>query len=214
MINPQYHRCRFLLSAATLHDAPPDLGAEVAFAGRSNAGKSSAINTITRQKALARTSKTPGRTQLINFFNVDDERRLVDLPGYGYAKVSAARRSAWHRAVEAYLMHRRSLRGIFLMMDIRHPFTPFDHLMLDWCRDIAIPVHLVLTKADKLGHGAAKTALLKVEGALAASAYGTTSVQLFSSMDQRGVEQAHTVLDHLLGHPAANLQTQKNSEAL
>ena len=204
MINPKYHNCRFLLSAATRRDAPPDVGAEVAFAGRSNAGKSSAINTITRQKALARTSKTPGRTQLINFFVVDDERRLVDLPGYGYAKVSAARRGAWHRAVEDYLLHRQSLRGIFLMMDIRHPLTPFDQLMLDWCRDIAIPAHLVLTKADKLGHGAAKTSLLKVEQALAASAYEATSVQLFSAVDQRGVDHAHAALDALLGDPLSD----------
>lgn len=202
MINPQYHRCRFLLSAASLRDAPPDLGAEVAFAGRSNAGKSSAINTITRQKALARTSKTPGRTQLINFFTVDDDRRLVDLPGYGYAKVSATRRSAWHRTVEDYLVNRRSLRGIFLMMDIRHPLTAFDQLMLDWCRDIELPVHLVLTKADKLGFGASKTALVQVEKALSAGAHAATSAQLFSSMDQRGVDQAHAMLDALLGEPA------------
>lgn len=201
VINPKYHHCRFLMSAPTRRDAPPDVGAEVAFAGRSNAGKSSAINAITRQKALARTSKTPGRTQLINFFVVDDERRLVDLPGYGYAKVSAARRGAWHRAVEDYLLQRRSLRGVFLMMDIRHPLTPFDQLMLDWCRDIAIPAHLVLTKADKLAHGAAKTTLLRVKGALATSAYGATSVQLFSAVDQRGVDQAHAALDELLGDP-------------
>lgn len=198
VINPAYHRCLFLLSAASIRDAPVDTGAEVAFAGRSNAGKSSAINTITRQKALARTSKTPGRTQLINFFAVDDHRRLVDLPGYGYAKVSAARRGAWHRAVEEYMTQRHSLRGIFLMMDIRHPLTPFDHLMLDWCRGIELPVHVLLTKADKLSRGAAKATALSVQQALSSTTSGDTSVQLFSSFDQQGVDQAHAVLDKLL----------------
>lgn len=198
MINPLYHRCHFLLSAATIKDAPADTGAEVAFAGRSNAGKSSAINTITHQKSLARTGKTPGRTQLINFFSVDDQRRLVDLPGYGYAKVSASRRSAWHRAVEDYMMRRRSLRGIFLMMDIRHPLTAFDALMLDWCRELDIPVHLVLTKADKVGRGAAKSVLLQVERTLHAAGESRATVQLFSSFDRQGVDLAHDTLDRLL----------------
>ena len=170
----------------------------MAFAGRSNAGKSSAINVITLQKSLARTSKTPGRTQLINFFAVDESRRLVDLPGYGYAKVSAARRHAWHRAVEDYMNRRRSLRGIFLMMDIRHPLTPFDRLMLDWCRELRMPVHLVLTKADKLSHGAAKTELLKIERALSSAGEKRASVQLFSSLTRLGVEEAHCVLNRLL----------------
>lgn len=212
LINPLYHRCRFLLSAATVDDAPADQGAEVAFAGRSNAGKSSALNTITRQKSLARTSKTPGRTQLLNFFSVDDSRRLVDLPGYGYAKVSAAKRGAWHRAVEHYLSRRRSLRGIFLFMDIRHPLTSFDRLMLQWCGDLELPVHLLLTKADKLGRGAAKTVLMQTERTIRETGEGMTTLQLFSSLNGAGVEQAHETLDRLLGPPHLD-HTEKSSEA-
>lgn len=198
MINPLYHRCHFLISASTIREAPPDEGAEVAFAGRSNAGKSSAINTITARKALARTSKTPGRTQLINFFAVDEARRLIDLPGYGYAKVSATRRSAWHRAVEDYVTQRRSLRGIFLVMDIRHPLTAFDTLMIDWCRELHLPVHVLLTKADKLGRGAAQSALLQVQRVLRQAGEPRATVQLFSSLDRLGVDEAHRALDRLL----------------
>lgn len=198
MINPLYHRCHFLISAATIRDAPPDEGFEVAFAGRSNAGKSSAINTITAQKSLARTSKTPGRTQLINFFAVDESRRLIDLPGYGYAKVSATRRSAWHRAVEDYMIERRSLRGIFLMMDIRHPLTPFDNLMIDWCRQLQLPIHVLLTKADKLGRGAGKSILMQVERVLRAGGEGRATVQLFSAFNRLGVDEAHVALDEFL----------------
>lgn len=201
VINPLYHRCQFLTSAATVKDAPPDQGAEVAFAGRSNAGKSSAINTITSQKSLARTSKTPGRTQLINFFSVDDSRRLVDLPGYGYAKVSAVKRGAWHRAVEHYLTQRRCLRAVFLMMDIRHPLTPFDHLMLAWCGELQLPVHLLLTKADKLGRGAAKTVLLQTERGLREAGESMATVQLFSSLARIGVDEAHAMLNRLLALP-------------
>ena len=199
MINPQYHRCRFLLSAASLRDAPPDLGAEVAFAGRSNAGKSSAINTITRQKALARTSKTPGRTQLINFFTVDDERRLVDLPGYGYAKVSATRRSAWHRTVEDYLVNRRSLRGIFLMMDIRHPLKDYDRQMLGYAVQRGLPAHALLTKADKLGRGQQAQALQAVKKELFSSFGDTVGVQTFSAESKQGVEEARAVVAGWLG---------------
>lgn len=204
VINPVYHRCRFLLSAATVDDAPTDEGAEVAFAGRSNAGKSSALNTITRQKSLARTSKTPGRTQLLNFFWVDDSRRLVDLPGYGYAKVSATKRGAWHRAVEHYLTRRRSLRGIFLMMDIRHPMTSFDRLMLQWCGDLDLPVHLLLTKADKLGRGAAKAVLMQTEKMVRELGGSMATLQLFSSLNGAGVDEAHEILDRLLSLPHAD----------
>ncbi len=199
MINPLYHRCHFLLSASTIREVPPDEGWEVAFAGRSNAGKSSAINTLTAQKSLARTSKTPGRTQLINFFAVDDVRRLVDLPGYGYAKVSASRRSAWHRAVEDYMMQRRSLRGIFLMMDIRHPVTPFDTLMIGWCQQLQLRVHVLLTKADKLRRGPAKSALMQVQRVLQETSGSRATVQLFSSVDRQGLDEAHSALDELLG---------------
>lgn len=215
VINPLYHSCHFLLSAGSIKDAPPDAGAEVAFAGRSNAGKSSAINTITSQRSLARTSKTPGRTQLINFFAVDGSRRLVDLPGYGYAKVSAARRNAWHRAVEEYLMQRRCLRGIFLMMDIRHPLNPLDHQTVGWCRELQIPVHLLLTKADKLGRGAAKIVLLQVERTLRSAGETQASVQLFSSISRLGLEEAHNALDRLLQtEDVGATSAQKSSEAL
>lgn len=199
MIPSRYHRCRFLTSAATLKDAPPDEGTEVAFAGRSNAGKSSAINTIVGQRGLARTSKTPGRTQLLNFFEVDTGHRLVDLPGYGYAKVSAHQRHAWHRAVEQYLADRRSLVGIFLAMDIRHPLTDFDCLMIGWCRELGLHAHLLLTKSDKLGRGAAKAVLLQTQRALRESRHVTATAQLFSSLDRSGLDEAHAMLDRLLG---------------
>ena len=142
-------QARFLISAAKVDQCPPDEGYEVAFAGRSNAGKSSALNTLTHA-SLARTSKTPGRTQLLNFFTLDEERRLVDLPGYGYAKVPIPLKQHWQRHLEAYLGSRESLVGLVLMMDIRHPLTDFDRLMLDWAQVSRLPVHVLLTKADKL----------------------------------------------------------------
>ncbi len=137
-------------------------GYEVAFAGRSNAGKSSALNTLTHA-SLARTSKTPGRTQLLNFFSLDDERRLVDLPGYGYAKVPIPLKQHWQKHLEAYLGSRECLRGVILMMDVRHPMTDFDKMMLDWAKASSMPMHILLTKADKLTHGAGKNTLLKVQ---------------------------------------------------
>ena len=145
-MNPLYHRARYLTSAPRLRDAPPDNGHEVAFAGRSNAGKSSAINAITRQKNLARTSKTPGRTQLLNFFELDTGRRLVDLPGYGYAKVPEAVQRQWGDAMAEYVNQRHSLRGLFLLMDIRHPLTEVDLQMLAWCRHRRMPAHIALTR--------------------------------------------------------------------
>ncbi|WP_236101833.1 ribosome biogenesis GTP-binding protein YihA/YsxC [Methylotetracoccus oryzae] len=200
MTQSRYHRSHFLTSAPAVKDAPPDEGAEVAFAGRSNAGKSSAINTIVMQKNLARTSKTPGRTQLLNFFEVDPEHRLVDLPGYGYAKVSAKQRGTWHRVVEAYLAERQSLAGIFLAMDIRHPLTDFDCLMINWCGELGLRAHILLTKADKLGRGAAKATLLQTERALREGNDVRTTVQLFSSLDRTGLDQAHATLDDVLGY--------------
>jgi len=199
-MNPLYHQAHYLISALRLHDAPPDAGFEAAFAGRSNAGKSSAINAITGQKSLARTSKTPGRTQLLNFFALDAERRLVDLPGYGYAKVPDAIQKNWGKAMEAYLQDRQCLRGVFLLMDIRHPLTDFDRQMVEWCRHCKLPLHIALTKADKLSRGAAKGVLLKVQAALRREAGDMDiSLQLFSSPDRLGVEEAHAVLDRWLG---------------
>jgi GTP-binding protein len=199
-MNTLYHQARYLISAPRLGNAPPDEGFEVAFAGRSNAGKSSAINAITQQKALARTSKTPGRTQLLNFFELDPQRRLVDLPGYGYAKVPDAVQKQWGMAMEDYLQKRESLRGVFLLMDIRHPLTDFDWQMIAWCGHCQLPLHIALTKADKLGRGAAKGALLKVQSALRQEVSKLNiSLQLFSALDKQGVEEAHQKLDAWLG---------------
>jgi len=203
-MNSLYHKASYLISALRLQDAPPDAGFEAAFAGRSNAGKSSAINAITRQKSLARTSKTPGRTQLLNFFALDEDRRLVDLPGYGYAKVPDAIQQNWGKAMEAYLKERQCLRGVFLLMDIRHPLTDFDWQMIAWCRHCNLPLHIALTKADKLTRGAAKGTLLKVQAALHKEAGDVAiSLQLFSAPDKLGVDEAHAVLDRWMGVEAA-----------
>ncbi|MET0086331.1 MAG: ribosome biogenesis GTP-binding protein YihA/YsxC [Sedimenticola sp.] len=197
-MNPFYHQARFLTSAAKLNQSPADEGIEVAFAGRSNAGKSSAINTLCQQRNLARTSKTPGRTQLLNFFALDEQRRLVDLPGYGYAKVAEKVKLQWQKELAAYLEQRQSLRGIILLVDVRHPLKEFDQQMLDWSAQIDLPVHILLTKADKLKHGAASKALLQIRKAVAP--FGEqVSVQLFSSLKRQGVDQAHSVLDQWFG---------------
>jgi GTP-binding protein len=189
-----YRRARFLTSAAKLDQCPPDLGYEVAFAGRSNAGKSSAINTLCDQTGLARTSKTPGRTQLLNFFELDAERRLVDLPGYGYAKVAVSIKQDWQGSLSHYLEQRHCLRGLVLMMDVRHPLKDYDQQMLEWAAHIGLPVHVLLTKADKLKKGPASASLLKVRQHLKAMDAGHT-VQLFSSLKKTGLAEAFTVLD-------------------
>ena len=193
-MNPYYHRARLLTSAANLSQSPPDEGFEAAFAGRSNAGKSSAINALCQQKNLARTSKTPGRTQLLNFFYLDDHRRLVDLPGYGYAKVSEGIRREWQGTLADYLENRECLRGLMLMMDIRHPLKKFDVQMLEWADNIALPVHILLTKADKLKKGPAKNTLLQLRGQLASHA-GMVTVQLFSALKHTGHEELVAVLN-------------------
>jgi len=191
--NP-YQRAQFLLSATALAQLPEDIGIEVAFAGRSNAGKSSAINRITAIGNLARTSKTPGRTQQINLFGLDEARRLVDLPGYGYAKVPEAVKRQWQGLLERYLQGRESLRGLILMMDIRHPLTEYDRMMLSWCAHRAMPVHILLTKADKLKRGPATAVLHKVQRALAEVHPGAT-LQLFSALKGTGLEEARTQLN-------------------
>ena len=190
----RYRQASFLVSAAKLHQTPTDAGFEVAFAGRSNAGKSSAINALCDQKGLARTSKTPGRTQLLNFFALDQQRRLVDLPGYGYAKVSVNIKQDWQGSLAQYLEQRQCLRGLVLVMDVRHPLKPYDRQMLEWARHIQLPVHVLLTKADKLKRGPASNNLLKVQKELAGMS-ADFSVQLFSSLKRQGIEQAHQVLD-------------------
>ena len=183
------HQARFLKSAQNVEQCPPDAGFEVAFAGRSNAGKSSAINRLTGQKTLARTSKTPGRTQLINFFALDEERRLVDLPGYGYAKVAKTKRNEWQEHLDHYLAERQVLVGLVLMMDIRHPLKEFDLLMLEWSAQANMPIHILMTKADKLKFGAAKSTLLKVQNQLKGHP-APLSLQLFSATNGTGCDQA------------------------
>ena len=198
-MNPLYHQAQFLLSALQLKDAPPDIGYEIAFAGRSNAGKSSAINVITNQNSLARTSKTPGRTQMLNFFTLDDSHRFVDLPGYGYAKVPEAVQKSWGKAMEIYLEKRESLRGVFILMDIRHPLTKFDWQMIEWCGHCNLPLHIALTKADKLSRGAARGTLQKVEATLKRELSETDiSLQLFSAPSRLGIDEAHALLDRWL----------------
>ncbi|QJD28532.1 ribosome biogenesis GTP-binding protein YihA/YsxC [Methylococcus geothermalis] len=192
---------RYLRSILEPKDAPPDQGYEVAFAGRSNAGKSSAINTLANIGRLARVSKTPGRTQMINFFTIDDERRLVDLPGYGYAKVPGEIHRRWEAALERYLRYRESLRGVFLLMDIRHPFTEMDEIMIEWCAHRGIALHVALTKSDKLSRGAAKNTWLLAKTRLASYGAPDFSVQLFSSLKKTGTEEAWEVLGKWLALP-------------
>ncbi len=197
-----YPTASFLISAPTLALCPDDTGAEVAFAGRSNAGKSSAINALTQQNALARTSRTPGRTQLINFFSVmnDASRRLVDLPGYGYAKVPEAVKLEWQKHLAEYLRNRYSLRGLVLLMDVRHPLTEFDQMMLDYADQRGMPVHILLTKADKLKKGPASAALQKVRSRLK-DWEDLVSVQLFSSLKRDGVDTLSQKLNQWLYTP-------------
>jgi GTP-binding protein len=189
-----YRSAHYTVSATQLSQLPSDAGYEVAFAGRSNAGKSSAINTITGIKALARISKTPGRTQMINFFHLDDERALVDLPGYGYAKVPEKMKLKWQATLSKYLETRQSLRGLMLMMDIRHPLKNFDLQMLGWAKQAELPIHILLTKSDKLGRGAGGNTLQQVRKELTEAGL-EASVQLFSSLNHQGRDEAIQVLD-------------------
>ena len=190
-----FSKARFTQSAPTLSQCPEDEGFEVAFAGRSNAGKSSAINVLTRQGKLARTSKTPGRTQLINFFALSENQRLVDLPGYGYAKVAKAVKQSWDRHLAEYLQQRESLKGLVLLMDVRHPLQEFDRQMLIWATQSEMPVHILLTKADKLKRGPALDTLRQVQQGLDEEQLQTlVSVQLFSSLKRVGVEELGLVV--------------------
>lgn len=192
----RYNSARYLISASKLSQCPEDEGAEVAFAGRSNAGKSSAINALTQQGQLARVSKTPGRTQLINFFALNLEgMRLVDLPGYGYAKVPIALKQHWQKHLDAYLQHRQCLRGVVLVMDIRHPMREFDQMMMEWCASTGVPLHVLLTKADKLKKGPAQSTLLSLRKKLTEALGDNVSVQTFSSLKKSGVDQLRERLD-------------------
>jgi GTP-binding protein len=195
-MNPLYHQAKFINSSPDLKSTPPDTGLEIAFAGRSNAGKSSAINTLTRQTGLARTSKTPGRTQALNFFEINEQQRFVDLPGYGYAKVPLPVKKKWHQLMEMYLTKRKSLCGMVLVMDVRHPLTEFDWQMIEWCQHTQLPLHIILTKADKLNFGAAKNVMLQIEKELSESPM-PLSLQLFSSLKKMGVDEIHAALNRL-----------------
>jgi GTP-binding protein len=195
-MNPIYHQAKFINSSPHIRNAPADQGLEVAFAGRSNAGKSSAINTLTQQNALARISKTPGRTQMLNFFEINADLRFVDLPGYGYAKVPVDVKKKWHEMMEHYLTHRKSLCGIILVMDVRHPLTEFDWQMVEWCQHTHLPLHILLTKADKLAYGAAKNTLLQVRKELK-DVSSPLTIQLFSSLKKTGIDEVHEALDNL-----------------
>jgi len=184
-----FHKAKYTQSAPSIRECPPEDGVEVAFAGRSNAGKSSAINTLTNNHKLARVSKTPGRTQLINFFELSDTQRLVDLPGYGYAKVSREQKELWQRHLSEYLRERRCLHGLILLMDIRHPLQEFDTTMLNWAKGSNMPVHILLTKADKLSRGQAGSALLEVKNAIKKAGLSElVSVQTFSSLKNTGLD--------------------------
>lgn len=197
-VNPFYQQARFLTAASKTDQAPPDCGREVAFAGRSNAGKSSAINTLCHQRQLARTSKTPGRTQRLIFFALDETRRLVDLPGYGYAKVSGAVKQQWQRQMASYLERRSSLAGLVLVMDIRHSLTAFDLQMLEWGRRTDLAMLLLLTKSDKLKRGASRAELHRVRKSVAGEE-ARVRVELFSSPARQGIEPVHAILDQWLG---------------
>lgn len=212
---PLFQNAVFHISAHHLRELPPASGIEVAFAGRSNAGKSSALNTLANHNRLAFVSKQPGRTQLINFFSLGNDRYLVDLPGYGYAKVPEAMRKHWQSTLSRYLMERSSLRGLVLVMDARHPLTPLDRQMLDWFCPSGQPVHVLLTKADKISRSQAALTLNSVKKELAQhwGHHGAVpeqnlhSAQLFSSLRKQGVEEAESVIGNwIFGQPSAKLE--------
>lgn len=195
----QYPEAQFIKSANAVSQFVTDDGAEVAVAGRSNAGKSSAINIIVNRRQFARTSKTPGRTQLINFFNLQEQQRLVDLPGYGFAKVSDKMRHHWRFLIADYFESRHSLRGLFLIVDIRRRVKEFDSQMLSFAEQVGLPTHVLLTKSDKLKRGQAAKALLEVRRDLSEVA----SVQQFSALTRLGEDEARTKLNEFLNNKMA-----------
>ena len=201
--NP-FRVARYLMGAAKLAQLPPDEGVEVALAGRSNAGKSTALNAITDQKSLAKTSKTPGRTQLINLFRIDDSNRLTDLPGYGFAKVSKDQKAEWQKTLSRYLQERQCLKALIVFMDIRHPLKETDKQMVQWAVTANIPVHVVLSKADKLKSGARKTAAVNAKKRLDRISINIT-VQTFSATSKIG-------LDDLINQIAAWFPFQKTND--
>ncbi|TXH66507.1 MAG: YihA family ribosome biogenesis GTP-binding protein [Lysobacteraceae bacterium] len=196
-----FARARYLLAAHTPRQLPPDVGAEVAFAGRSNAGKSSALNTLCRQNALARVSKTPGRTQQLVFFELPplEHRYLVDLPGYGYAKVPQDLRAHWQQFIGRYFSERQALKGLVVVMDIRHPLKDYDLQMLAYAVDRGLPAHALLTKADKLGRGAAANTLQAVRKTLFTTFGERVSAQTFSAESKTGVDELRRIVAAWLG---------------
>lgn len=186
-----FRSAQFEISAAKFAQCPVSDVPEVAFAGRSNAGKSSAINRITDNKKLAKTSKTPGRTQLINFFQLKNESRLVDLPGYGFAKVGLAQKHQWQQLMESYLEKRENLKLLILVMDCRHPLQPIDHVMLDWTEAYQMPCHILLTKSDKLSKNQSSKTLADVKKLVSKD---TVTTQLFSALNGTGLDKAHEIL--------------------
>lgn len=193
----QYPDAHFIKSANARSQFVADSGAEVAVAGRSNAGKSSAINVIVNRRQFARTSKTPGRTQLVNFFSLREGQRLVDLPGYGFAQVSDSTRQHWANLLGDYFQSRQSLRGLLLVVDIRRKLTDYDRQMMAFAEDVGLPVHILLTKADKLKRGQAATALREVSKELGDRA----TVQQFSALKRAGEDEARAVLERFLAGP-------------
>lgn len=196
MSKVHFQQAKFLISAAELSQLPEDTGIEVAFAGRSNAGKSTALNCLTNQKGLAKVSKTPGRTQLINVFEIDEAHRLIDLPGYGFAKVPKAVKQRWEKTLQAYLESRESLKGIVLLIDSRHPIKELDRNMIEWARACNLPMHILLTKADKLNNQGKSKALNAIKPILSPD---SMSVQLFSSLKRTGFDHFHQKMDEWFG---------------
>ncbi|WP_376694970.1 ribosome biogenesis GTP-binding protein YihA/YsxC [Wenzhouxiangella sp. EGI_FJ10305] len=188
------HRAEYLISVHERSQLPPDDGAEVAIAGRSNAGKSSLINRLCRQKSLARTSRTPGRTRQLVFFRLDDTHHLVDLPGYGFARVGGDLKRHWQGLIQGYLEKRRALTGLVIVMDIRHPLKPGDVDLANWAAGRGLPIHLVLTKADKLGRGKQKESQMKVRKAVEES----VGVQAFSATTGQGLDELEAVMANWL----------------
>jgi len=195
---PLFQHATFFTTVNHLRDLPQEVALEIAFAGRSNAGKSSALNTLARQNRLAFVSKMPGRTQHINYFSLGNERFLVDLPGYGYAKVPEEIRTHWRNLLSIYLATRVPLCGLVLIMDIRHPLTTLDQQMLGWFRPTGKPVHVLLTKADKLSRSEAAKTMKKVAADLE-KLYPGATIQLFSSPKHQGIEEAENILMKWLG---------------
>ena len=189
--NGWFSRFEFIKGVAAFNQLPEDSGVEVAFSGRSNVGKSSVLNKITNRRSLARTSKSPGRTRELNYFAYDESRHIVDLPGYGYAKVDETMRNTWAKLLERYLRERNSLKGVFLIMDIRHPMGKFGQIMLDYCKSCELPLHILLNKSDKLSKSAANKTTMDVSRELADI---NGSVQQFSALKGVGLDEARQKL--------------------